>query len=37
VQDRAIWGLFLDEDLGGPGFGQLQLLLLTRLSDARRR
>jgi acyl-CoA dehydrogenase len=31
VQERKLWGLFLDEDLGGPGFGQLQLALLNEI------
>ncbi|MDG2233868.1 MAG: hypothetical protein P8L16_08575, partial [Ilumatobacter sp.] len=24
VKDQGLWALFLDEELGGPGFGQLQ-------------
>ena len=30
VKDRGLWALFLDRDLGGPGFGQLKLALLER-------
>src|ERR1700735_293902 len=25
VRDRGLWALFLDKELGGPGFGQLKL------------
>ena len=31
VKDRGLWALFLDEDLGGPGFGQLKLALLNEI------
>ena len=31
VKERKLWGLFLDEDLGGPGYGQLQLALLNEI------
>jgi alkylation response protein AidB-like acyl-CoA dehydrogenase len=31
VKDRGLWALFLDEDLGGPGFGQLKLALLNEV------
>ena len=29
VKDRGLWALFLDEDLGGPGLGQLKLALIN--------
>src|SRR5438093_7133628 len=29
VKDQGLWALFLDEDLGGPGYGQLKLALLN--------
>src|SRR5437016_2104357 len=29
VKDQGLWALFLDEELGGPGFGQLKLALLN--------
>ena len=31
VKDEGLWALFLDEDLGGPGFGQLKLALLNEV------
>ncbi len=31
VKDRGLWALFLDKDLGGPGFGQLKLALLNEI------
>ena len=31
VKDRGLWALFLDEELGGPGFGQLKLALLNEI------
>ncbi|HET9732752.1 MAG TPA: acyl-CoA dehydrogenase family protein [Acidimicrobiales bacterium] len=31
VKDRGLWALFLDENLGGPGFGQLKLALLNEI------
>jgi acyl-CoA dehydrogenase len=31
VKDRGLWALFLDKDLGGPGFGQLRLALLNEV------
>ncbi len=31
VKDRGLWALFLDEELGGPGFGQLKLALLNEV------
>jgi acyl-CoA dehydrogenase len=31
VKDRGLWALFLDPDLGGPGFGQLKLALLNEI------
>jgi acyl-CoA dehydrogenase len=31
VKDRGLWALFLDEDLGGPGFGLLKLALLNEI------
>jgi len=31
VKARGLWALFLDEELGGPGFGQLKLALLNEV------
>ncbi len=31
VRDRGLWALFLDKELGGPGFGQLKLALLNEI------
>nr|WP_254126874.1 acyl-CoA dehydrogenase family protein [Aquihabitans sp. G128] len=31
VKAQGLWALFLDEDLGGPGFGQLKLGLLNEI------
>jgi acyl-CoA dehydrogenase len=31
VKDQGLWALFLDEDLGGPGFGQLKLALVNEI------
>ena len=31
VRARGLWALFLDEELGGPGFGQLKLALLNEI------
>lgn len=31
VKGRGLWALFLDEELGGPGFGQLKLALLNEV------
>jgi acyl-CoA dehydrogenase len=31
VKDKGLWALFLDEELGGPGFGQLKLALLNEV------
>jgi acyl-CoA dehydrogenase len=31
VKRQGLWALFLDEDLGGPGFGQLKLALLNEV------
>ncbi len=31
VKDRGLWALFLDEELGGPGFGQLKLGLMNEI------
>ena len=31
VKERGLWALFLDEELGGPGFGQLKLALLNEI------
>src|SRR5262252_8053853 len=31
VKDRGLWALFLDRELGGPGFGQVKLALLDEL------
>src|ERR1700738_3948162 len=29
VKDQGLWAIFLDEELGGPGFGQLKLALVN--------
>ena len=29
IKDRGLWALFLDKELGGPGFGQLPLALIN--------
>jgi alkylation response protein AidB-like acyl-CoA dehydrogenase len=34
VKDRGLWALFLDKELGGPGFGQLKLALLNEILGA---
>ena len=31
AKDHGLWALFLDEDLGGPGLGQLHLALLNEI------
>src|SRR6266567_2291305 len=31
VKDHGMWALFLDEELGGPGYGQLKLALLNEI------
>jgi acyl-CoA dehydrogenase len=31
VKDHDLWAIFLDQDLGGPGFGQLKLGLLNEV------
>ena len=31
IKDQGLWALFLDEELGGPGFGQLKLGLLNEV------
>src|SRR5271155_3722102 len=31
VKDQGLWAIFLNEDLGGPGFGQLKLGLLNEV------
>jgi len=31
VKDQGLWALFLDEELGGPGFGQLKLGLVNEI------
>ncbi|HZN12638.1 MAG TPA: acyl-CoA dehydrogenase family protein [Acidimicrobiales bacterium] len=31
VKDRGLWALFLDQELGGPGFGQLKLALINEI------
>jgi acyl-CoA dehydrogenase len=31
VKDQGLWALFLDKDLGGPGFGQLKLALVNEI------
>jgi acyl-CoA dehydrogenase len=31
VKDRGLWGIFLDKEIGGPGFGQLKLALVNEI------
>ncbi|MGE0220646.1 acyl-CoA dehydrogenase family protein [Mycolicibacterium sp.] len=31
IKDQGLWAIFLDRDLGGPGFGQLKLGLLNEI------
>src|SRR5580693_10468224 len=31
VKDQGLWAIFLDQELGGPGFGQLRLALLNEV------
>ena len=31
IKDQGLWAIFLDEELGGPGFGQLKLGLLNEI------
>jgi acyl-CoA dehydrogenase len=31
VMDRGLWGAFLDRNLGGPGYGQLKLALMSEI------
>src|SRR5439155_12183504 len=31
VEQRGLWGAFLDPELGGPGFGQLKLALMSEI------
>jgi alkylation response protein AidB-like acyl-CoA dehydrogenase len=31
VKDRGLWGIFLDREIGGPGFGQLKLALANEI------
>src|SRR3979411_2640354 len=31
IKDQGLWAIFLDEELGGPGFGQLKLALLNEV------
>jgi acyl-CoA dehydrogenase len=31
IKDRGLWALFLDEELGGPGYGQLKLALVNEI------
>lgn len=31
VKDRGLWAIFLDEELGGPGFGQVKLALVNEI------
>ncbi len=31
IKDQGLWALFLDKDLGGPGFGQLKLALVNEI------
>ena len=33
IKDQGLWAIFLDEELGGPGFGQLKLALLNEVMD----
>ena len=34
VKEQGLWGIFLDKDIGGPGFGQLKLALLNEILGA---
>jgi alkylation response protein AidB-like acyl-CoA dehydrogenase len=34
VKDQGLWGLFLERDLGGPGYGQVELALLNEILGA---
>jgi len=31
VKDRGLWAIFLDKELGGPGFGQVKLALVNEI------
>src|SRR5215470_5753092 len=31
VKDQGLWAIFLDKELGGPGYGQLKLGLLNEV------
>jgi alkylation response protein AidB-like acyl-CoA dehydrogenase len=31
IKDQGLWALFLDKELGGPGFGQLKLALVNEI------
>jgi len=31
VKDHGLWGIFLDKEIGGPGFGQLKLALVNEI------
>src|SRR6476646_7828166 len=31
IKDQGLWAIFLDKELGGPGFGQLKLALLNEV------
>jgi len=31
VKDRGLWGIFLDKEVGGPGFGQVNLALVNEI------
>jgi acyl-CoA dehydrogenase len=31
IKDRGLWALFLDKELGGPGFGQVKLALINEI------
>src|SRR6266571_7856894 len=31
IKEQGLWAIFLDEELGGPGFGQLKLALLNEI------
>src|SRR5213592_4019437 len=31
IKDQGLWAIFLDKELGGPGYGQLKLALLNEI------
>ena len=37
VKEQGLWAIFLDEELGGPGYGQLKLGLLNEILGRYRR